>query len=283
MRNVMLPTDFSPNAQKAIDYAQALFKGKTTTFHLVNVMDGAVPYGTTGIGTKRMAEAINTSLLEQSQEGLEQTMAHLKAQGIAKEHTFVPLSLRGSFLETLQKAIVEKDIHYVVMGTKGASGLKEVALGSNTSSLLGKVLAAVLAVPEQITFQSIDEMVFATDYEVDYSEKGLKPLLDLRRDHNARISVLFLDEQQKGLSGTQITGKTYLQTLLKDENSDFFELDGVGVATGARLFTKSRRADLLCLVAKKHNKLLDLFRKSETKGMVNHADVPILVLNQANF
>lgn len=283
MRNVILPTDFSPNAQKAIAYAQNLFKGNTTTFYLVNVMDGAVPYSTTGIGTKRMAETINKSLLEQSNEGLETTMADLKAQGIAEEHTFVPCSLKGSFFNTIEKFIEEKDIHYVIMGTKGASGLKEMTLGSNTSSLLGKVLAAVLAVPENYTFQNIDELVFATDYEVDYSEKGLAPLLNLRRDHNARIAVLFLDEQRKGLSGTQITAKSYLQTLLKEENSDFFELDGVGVAMGARLFTKSRRADLLCLVAKKHDKLLDLFRKSETKGMVNHADVPIFVLNQANF
>ncbi|PIB38169.1 universal stress protein [Maribacter sp. 4G9] len=283
MRNVILPTDFSPNAQKAIAYAQALFKGNTTTFYLVNVMDGAVPYSTTGIGTKRMAETINKSLLEQSQEGLNGTMADLEAQGTAEEHTFVPLSLRGSFLEAIQRVIAEKDIHNVIIGTKGASGLKEVALGSNTGSLLGKLLIPVLAVPENYTFQGIGEMVFATDYEMDYSEKGLRPLLDLRSDHNARISVLYLDERQKGLNSSQVTGKTYLQTLLKAESNDFFELDGVGVATGARLFTKSRRADLLCLVAKKHNKLLDLFRKSETKGVVNHADVPILVLNQANF
>ena len=283
MRNVILPTDFSPNAQTAIDYAQAIFKGKPTTFYLLNVIDGAVPYSTTGIGTKRMAETINKSLQEQSREGLDTTMAYLNDQGIAAEHSFVPYSLKGSFLKIIEKFIEERDIHYVTMGTKGASGLKEMTLGSNTSSLLGKVLAAVIAVPENYTFQNIDELVFATDYEVDYSKKGLSPLLDLRKEHQARIAVLFLNEQRNGLSGNQITAKSYLQTLLKDENSDFFELDGVGVALGARLFTKSRRADFLCLVAKNHDKLMDLFRKSETKGMVNHADVPILVLNQANF
>lgn len=282
MRNVILPTDFSPNAQKAIAYAQAIFRGIPTTFYLLNVIDGTVP-STTGIGTKRMAETINKSLQEQSQEGLDTTMANLKAQGIVPEHSFVPYSLKGSFLNSIEKFIEEKDVHYVILGTKGASGLKEMTLGSNTSSLLGKVLAPVLAVPENYTFQHLDELVFATDYELDYSKKGLSPLLYLRKDHEARIAVLYLDEQRKGLSGNQITAKSYLQTLLKEDNSDFFELDGVGVATGARLFVKSRRADLLCLVAKKHDKLLDLFRKSETKGMVNHADVPILVLNQANF
>ena len=283
MINILLPTDFSANAQKAIDYAQALFQGKPATFHLVHIMDGAVPYGTTGIGTKRMSEAINKSLQEQSQEGLKATMSYLENHGMAAHHTFVPLTFGGSFLETIQKVISEKDIDYVIMGTKGASGIKEVVLGSNTSSVLGKVKAAVLAVPEQSIFEGMDEMVFATDYELDYSEKGLGPLLHIRRDHNARVSVLYLDEEQKGLSASQVAAKTHLQTVLKEESSDFFELDGVDVATGARLFTKSRKADFLCLVAKKHNKLVQLFRKSETKGLVNHADVPILVLNQTNF
>lgn len=283
MKNILLPTDFSPNADKAIAYAIALFKGNETTFYLVNIMDGTVPYSTAGIGTKRMAESINKSLKEQSQQGMEETMAALRIQEIAAEHTFVPLSVSGTFLEVMEKTIREKQIDYVIMGTKGASGIKEVALGSNTSSLLGKAKTAVLAVPEHITFEGLKEIVFATDYEVEYSEKGLQPLLELRKQTNAALSVLFLDEAHKGLNDTQKTGKNYLQTLLKDEKSDFFELDGIGVGLGSRLFAKSRRADVICLIAKQHNKLLQLFRKSETKGMVNHADIPILVLNQDNF
>lgn len=283
MKNILLPTDFSSNANKAIAYAIALFEGQETTFYLVNIMDGTIPYGSTGIGTKRMAESINKSLKEQSQQGMEETMAALKAQGIGTAHTFVPLSVSGTFLEAMEKTITAKHIDYVIMGTKGASGIREVALGSNTSSLLGKTKTAVLAVPEHIIFEGVNELVFATDYEVEYSEKGLQPLLDLRAQHGAALSVLFVDKEQKGMNDTQKMGKKRLQTLLKDEKSDFFELDGVGVALGSRLFAKSRRADVICLVAKQHNKLLDLFRKSETKGMVNHADIPILVLNHSNF
>ncbi len=283
MKNILLPTDFSSNADIAIAYAKALFKGLETTFYLVNVMDGAIPYSTTGISTKRMAESINTSLKEQSQEGLAETMSKLYNESIDAEHIFSPLSLKGNFFEVMQKFVKDKDIDYVIMGTKGASGFKEVALGSNTSSLLGKVNTAVLAVPENSTFNGIKEIVFATDYELEYSEKGLRPLLNLRAQFDAELSVLYLDENQKGLNETQELGKNYLQTLLKDEKSDFFELDGVGVTLGGRLFAKSRRADMMCLVAKQHNKLLQLFRKSETKGMVNKADLPILVLNQTNF
>lgn len=283
MKNILLPTDFSPNADKAISYAKLLFKSEETTFYLVNIMDGTVPYSTTGISTKRMAEAINSSLTLESQEGLAKTMTKLYDEGIEAKHIFSPLSLKGNFFEVMQKFVKEKDIDYVIMGTKGASGFKEVALGSNTSSLLGMVITTVLAVPENISFNGIKEIVFATDYELEYSDKGLRPLLNLRAQHDAELSVLYLDENQKGLNDTQEMGKNYLQTLLKDEKSDFFVLDGVGVSLGGRLFAKSRRADILCLVAKQHKKLIQLFRKSETKGMVNQADLPILVLNQANF
>ena len=59
----------------------------------------------------------------------------------------------------------------IVMGTKGASGLKEVLFGSNTVHVIKNAKCPVLAVPSEFVFESPREILFPSDYEVSFNEK----------------------------------------------------------------------------------------------------------------
>ncbi|MEH6769109.1 universal stress protein [Maribacter arcticus] len=54
----------------------------------------------------------------------------------------------GFFTDYIKQEVIDKNIDLIIMGTKGASGIKAVSLGSNTGNVITKVPCAVLAVPE---------------------------------------------------------------------------------------------------------------------------------------
>ena len=51
-------------------------------------------------------------------------------------HKFYTLTDYNFFIESIRHHVEEKKIDIIVMGTKGATGLKELIIGSNTSSNL---------------------------------------------------------------------------------------------------------------------------------------------------
>ena len=65
-------------------------------------------------------------------------------------HKFFTLTDNGSFIESIRKNVNEKQIDCIVMGTKGASELEKIILGSNTADVITKVKCNVLAIPETI-------------------------------------------------------------------------------------------------------------------------------------
>src|SRR5699024_6428685 len=67
----------------------------------------------------------------------------------------------------------------IVMGTKGASGLKYVIMGSNTLSVINQFDIPVLAVPENNNIRLINQAGLLSNYknsEIDVLKKSIKIL-----------------------------------------------------------------------------------------------------------
>lgn len=62
-------------------------------------------------------------------------------------------------------------IDFIVLGTKGATVLKEVLFGSNTVHLIKYAKCSVLAVPSGFKFEAPRKILFPSDYEVSFNKK----------------------------------------------------------------------------------------------------------------
>ena len=67
----------------------------------------------------------------------------------------------------------------IVMGTKGATGLKEVLFGSHTIHVLKNTKCPVIVIPSGFSFEAPREILFPTDYEVNYKKKHVQPILNI--------------------------------------------------------------------------------------------------------
>ena len=93
-------------------------------------------------------EILGENLLKESKEKLEELLKKIQRLPLNTKHTFNTLALYGFFTDHIKQVVKDKNIDLIIMGTKGATGLKAVSLGSNTGNVLTKVRCAVLAVPE---------------------------------------------------------------------------------------------------------------------------------------
>lgn len=272
MRKVLLPTDFSDNASHAIDYAINLFSSKDVKYILVNAF---VEPNTSA----DMLVSINDILQKQAKEDLNKAYQHL-----INKYPDIKLSLEqrleyGSLANTLKTTVEHENIDYVVMGTRGASGLKKTFLGSNTSAVIRRVKCPIIIVPEKADHTALNNIALATDYEGLENDRMFHPLIELAKTNNSKVLAVNITREPV-LAGRheQETKGMNLGKQFEGIEQHFYTVDNQNVIDGVRRFVKEHEVDMLVMISKEHPLFDRLFNISLTKEMSMVGDVPLLIL-----
>ena len=156
MKTIIIPTDFSENALKAFDFANDFFKGEEYQYLIRTTYD--IPRG----GTSSLF-----SLMEQLRLQAEREMKQFM-QLIQKDYPLIYQSaeahiLQGWFTDQINALAHEKKADFVIMGTKGASGIKEVLLGSHAAHLINDLSIPVFAIPYEYEKKNIRSILLSYD------------------------------------------------------------------------------------------------------------------------
>ncbi|MBC9798627.1 universal stress protein [Sinomicrobium weinanense] len=278
MHRVLIPTDFSDNAWNAINYAISMYRGEETVFFLFNSYSpNAINPGevmTSSAATKTLLDAVKSS----SVKGLKKSLEKIMSGNPDEKHRFEAISKFDYFTNAVTEVCREEEIDMVVMGTTGASGLKEALVGSNTASLIGKIKIPLLAIPESSSFTSPGEIAFATDYDTEYRERNLEVLFHIADKFSSVIRIYHVIQKKAELTEKNKQVREEMEKRFSGHRHEFFLLTDTSLATATRIFVQSRGIQMLCMVAKKHSFLQHLFGLSHTRDMCYHIDIPLLIL-----
>ncbi|MFZ2899419.1 MAG: universal stress protein [Saprospiraceae bacterium] len=264
MKNILVPIDFSENARNALAYAIDLagrFQGKIFLLHAYRVPTK------TGVFAS-FEEQILGEIRPEMKEWEDWTRERLG------EGSSVTSFLVRDDVEHAVSALAGKQaIDLIVMGTQGASGIREVFLGSNTSAVLNYAALPLLAVPEGCKNCPLKTIVFAVDDLDIVSSEALQPLIKLGRGLPARILVYHLEEEED-------TGvDPALEALLEGIDHSFhFEPGGGDVNERINQFARQYKGDLLVMLRRQKGFFQRLFQGSVTTKEVFNSPVPLLVL-----
>ncbi len=281
MKRIVLPTDFSKNAWNAILYALSIFKGVECEFFIVN----AYQVGSSGLATK-MGRANETRLFrlmkEQSERELKRVLEKVNETTNNPKHRFTTLSIVDNLVNAVGKTVYNKEIDYIVMGTKGASGLKEVFMGSNTYRIINEIdFCPIIAVPDDFQVKdSIDTIVLATGYEHLFETYELNPLLKLAKLFDSEIWVTYVGNPNE-LTPQQLASKNLLKKKLKDVKHKFVEVEKEGSIHSAiqKAIERNKEVDMVAMINYGHGFFEKLTHEAVIKKVSFNTQVPFLVLH----
>ncbi|WP_448518696.1 universal stress protein [Rhodoflexus sp.] len=185
MKTILVPTDFSDNALKAMQYA-IRFAGITGS-HLVffKATDTIVPE----TAPVHLYHELVKSDIEENTEELRAQVAKAYANtGITANPEQYAIDVEyGAFKHMIHIVIEKHKADMIIMGTQGASGLKKVFFGSNTANLITNVDIPLLAVPVDTPINSITKIGYASDL-TDFGDE-LERIIDFAKPFDALIDI----------------------------------------------------------------------------------------------
>ncbi|GAA4810255.1 universal stress protein [Litoribaculum gwangyangense] len=282
MKNILLPTDFSENSWNAIKYAIQFFEKEACNFYLLhvnrlsnNIMDGS-PY----VASEEVLEAVYT---KPSKQKLRKVLKRIANNFLPnKNHRFYSLTDYDFFIESVRKHVLEKNIDIIVMGTKGASGLKKIIVGSNTGDVITKVKCTTLAVPEKAEFTKLKEIAFPTDFSLSYDIQILQPLSDMLEKHEAALRILHVSKKKANLNIEQKRNSELLDDYFNNVIHSFHYLTNAKIEDAIQCFAEIRNTDMMCMVAKNLNYFQQILFHSKVEEISYHTETPFLVLHEKN-
>lgn len=278
MKHILIPTDFSSNAWNAIEYTMAFFAKAPIHVHLLHIANGATVEDDTDLHTHGISlTTVTTKSRKQKLRDLKQKIETLFPRGTYEIEIDV---MKSFFIEGIKKAVVEKNIDLIIMGTKGASGLKEVTLGSHTGAVITRVKCPVFIIPENAEYHRPDNIVLPTDFNMLYKNRIMETLFEIADQHESSIKVLRVANEERPLNEEQEKNRNFLIDALGGREYSFHLVHSPRLEQGLQTFIDIMDIQVVAMIAKNLNFFQRLLLKPTAAKISYHTEVPFLVLHE---
>ena len=276
MKKILFPTDFSKTANNAFVYALEMAKFIKAELIVLHVYD-LPPVSYEGYPTY-VADVYESIELSNFENFKDQVPLLRK---IAEEHNLdsIPMSHvleQGDLIGVMKRLVKDEKIDLIVMGTSGATGLKELFLGSNAGTVIEKIPILSLTVPNKAKFDKIKKIGLTTRYSRK-DKIALKQVLDFARQVDAKVKCLFVRTFDSNIKQSLIDKWKHD---FKNEPVEFFIIPSEDVKGIIADFLIQKDIDVLAMLSYKHNFFQNLLGKSLIKTFAFESDVPILALHE---
>ncbi|MGL6269970.1 MAG: universal stress protein [Chitinophagaceae bacterium] len=274
MKTLIVPTDFSPVSLNAVNYAADMAMSIDASLILLNVYQIPVTFSELPVVNISIEEIkkISELKIEELKKGLEHVSSgKLKIYGESR---------MGDVVDEIESFSKKISPFAVVMGTKGASGLERLFLGSSTLTAIRQLNFPVIVVPPGAIFSGIKNLGFACDLNEVVETTPGDLIHSVCNTFNAKLQVLNVDYKNRHFKPVTPEESILLHTMLEDLNPVYQYIDHPDVAEGINMFAETQGVDMIITIPKKHKLLSGLFQKSHTKDLVFHAHIPIMCIHE---
>jgi nucleotide-binding universal stress UspA family protein len=276
MKKIILPTDFSDNSWNAIKYALQYFKETACHFYLLNTYTPIIyQVEYMEVGTAQFG--LIDSMKETSNEGLKNIRNKINIEFKNPNHSFTEISSFNTLTAEISEQTSNNGIDYVVMGTKGATGAAEILFGSNTMHVIKNAKCPVLAIPSDFSFEKPLEILFPSDYEIEFQKEHIQPIMHVANTFHSRVNIMNASFGYE-LSEYQESNKKKLEDFFKKTAHIFHNVSNQTVEDAIAKFQLKNRINLLVMINNKRSFFENLFFRSTINHIGFHLNIPFLVI-----
>lgn len=271
MKKILVPTDFSKEADNAIKVAAQLAKKHDCEIILLHMLE--LPFqqiADSGMPSADLPEAVYFMKLAQKQ--FQDILEKDYLQGITVNEMVDFHEIALGILDTCKK----QDVDLIVMGSHGANGLKEMFIGSNTEKVVRTSETPVLVIKNEHKHFNIEEFVFASDFKNDNKET-YKQAIKLAEGFGAKIHLLMVNTLSNFT--TTATANVRINEFINGTDFNNYSINIYNDETiekGIINFSRIIDADLIGISTHGRQGIAHFFNGSISEDLVNHAKRPVI-------
>jgi len=271
MKKIIVPTDFSSAAKNALDYAINLAKSYQAEIYLLNAYSMPHSGSAVMIDVSDVLKKDSTGKLDEESARVENSLDGL---------TLKTFSQNGSVAMVISQVAEHINADLIVMGTTGATGLKEVFIGSNTADLIKGTKLPIIAVPAESSNKTIAKVAVSVDLHHLEAASVFDPLKDILEANKASLKMINIADNMKSIDPVNFVDEAVdIDNMFFGIEHSFKFLEGKDIEEEILAYTKDENIDLLVVVTRKRNFFERLFHKSMSKKLTMHSSVPIMILS----
>ncbi|WP_417369894.1 universal stress protein [Gelidibacter japonicus] len=270
MKKILVPTDFSEQAENALKVAVQLAKKHGSEIYLLHMLE--IPL--------QEIDAMNTpSALPEAMFFMklaEQKFETLLSKSYLKDVAIHDIVKTYPSFSGIVDTCHEYNINLIVMGSHGASGFKEMFIGSNAEKVVRTSDIPVLVIKRKNSDFKVDRFVFASDFKKD-NKDTYRQATEFAKSFGAKMHLLMVNTANDFLSTSE--AKNRIDNFIKDYDFKDYTIhiyNDESVESGILNFSKEINADLIGISTHGRQGISHFFSGSIGEDVVNHADRPVI-------
>lgn len=279
MKKILVPVDFSSNSKNALRVAASLAAKSGAVLELLHANVAA-------IYSVPLSEYASASVLAEDQ-GYDESASRLlerEKHELMENPEFAKLKIdtrvEEGYLHSCIRDVAEEDeVDLVVMGTKGAAGVNEFLVGSNTEKVIRTAPCPVLAVPESTKNFSLKTVLLPSTLKDDQS--GIfRYMAEWQKLFGFNVKVLYLNNPAGfPTDGSAESAKNRLAEAAGLQKPEVVMVMGSFFEDSTILSVADQYdVDLIAMATHQRQGLSHVFFGSITEDTVNHSDIPVLAV-----
>lgn len=268
MKKILVPCDFSKPAINAYRFALDIAERSKGTVKLVHVIELPVMHDTVLMPVLNFEQQLLKELREKAADQFKKVTEKYKTEGVkvSWEVEF------GAPSRTLLEIITAQSVDLVIMGSHGASGLREYFIGSNAEKIIRKSPVPVL-ITKDYTKGAIKNIVFPNTLDTENQTELVAKVKALQSFFDAKLHLVWINTPLNFTSDviTQQRLQNFAKRFsLKDYTINIFnhpnEEDGI------IHFTKFVKGDIIAMGTHGRKGITHLINGSVAEDVANHTD-----------
>jgi len=267
---ILIPTDFSIQAEYAYLMVKKLAEKLPIEVHFAHIMNMPDTVTLSPQGEVQTCGEIDVQFVITQKQIADQKLNHLKQVYGAEIHTHLRF---GKITDQILALSVDGNFDLIVMGTKGAWGLKEKLSGTETQMVARRSKVPVLSMMCDRSDLVIQNLLLVHNFSQPVNE-DLQLMKKLMRAFEVNIHFLQIASKNTDIENSQIESNMTEFAKLNDiENFECHIIQDKKVENGVIHFNQMNNMDIICIGTHGRG---GLFHHSATEALINHMYKPII-------
>ena len=271
MKTIIVPTDFSPSAFNAANYAVDLAYAIDAQILVFHTYLYPIPFG------EFVVVYDPANLQAEAEAAMRLFEEKLR---INKRHDVAVTSeiKMGDFFDELNNLCKLVEPYAVVMGSQGSTASERFFFGGHTVHTMKHLKWPVITVPLGAKFGSIKNIGIACDLHDVVQTVPTDQISLLIKDFNAQLHII--NTGPEDVYDPEIVFQSgLLQEMLDDIKPEYHFITDLDTNKAIVKYAEEHKIDLLIVIPRRHDLLDRIMHKSHTKHMVLHCPVPVMALH----